>query len=477
VDKHEGNVMAKLQFGIVGLGVMGQNLALNLASRGFSVAGFDLEQKQADIFAAKTAGKNITTCRTQVEFIDQLAQPRRMLIMVPAGPPVDAVIATLRPRLSRGDLLIDGGNTWFRDTVRRIGELEGSGILYIGTGISGGEEGALLGPSIMPGGNPEAWPLARPILQAMAAKAEDGQPCCDWIGPGGAGHFVKMVHNGIEYADMQMISDAFWLMQKLLGLAPGEASRIFAAWNDGELGSYLVGITATILAKQDPETGKPLVDLILDTAEQKGTGKWTAQVSFDVGAAVPTLADAVYARTLSSLKRERVAASAVLAGPAPAFAGDPAAFVESIRKALYCSKICAYAQGFQLLRAADQDHGWGLRLGAISSLWRAGCIIRAQFLGKIKEAYDRTPSLANLLLDGYFASVTASYQQAWRHVVAVAAENGVPVPAFMSALAYYDGYRSANLPANLLQAQRDFFGAHTYRRTDKEGTFHTEWKT
>jgi 6-phosphogluconate dehydrogenase len=468
--------MAKQQFGFVGLGLMGQNLALNLAHRGFSVAGFDLEQKQADRFAAKTAGQNIVTCRTQVEFLGSLEAPRRMLIMVPAGPPVDAVIATLRPRLVRGDLLIDGGNTWYRDTVRRIGELEGSGILYLGVGISGGEEGALLGPSIMPGGNPEGWPLVKPILQARAAKAEDGQPCCDWIGPGGAGHFLKMVHNGIEYADMQMISEAYWLLTKLLGLPTDEVSRIFAGWNDGELSSYLVGITALILAKADPATGQPLVDLILDTAEQTGTGKWTAQVSFDVAAAVPTLADAVYARTLSALKRERVAAAAVLAGPAPAFAGNSAAFVESIRRALYCAKICAYAQGFQLLRAADRDHGWGLRLGAIASLWRAGCIIRAQFLSKITEAYHRAPALANLLLDDYFATVTASYQQAWRHVVAVAAENGVPVPACMSALAYYDGYRSASLPANLLQAQRDFFGAHTYRRTDQEGTFHTEWK-
>ncbi len=468
--------MAKQQFGIVGLGVMGQNLALNLASRAVSVAGFDLEQKQTDAFAAKAAGKDIVTCRSQAEFLERLAQPRRMLIMVPAGPAVDAVIASLRPRLDRGDLLIDGGNTWFRDTERRIGELRGSGILYLGVGISGGEEGALHGPSIMPGGDPEAWPLAQPVLQAMAARAADGVPCCDWVGPGGAGHFVKMVHNGIEYADMQMIGDAYWLMRQLLGLPAEAMSRIFADWNAGELRSYLVEITASILARRDAETGRPLVDLILDTAEQKGTGKWTAQVSFDLGAAVPTLADAVYARTLSALKRDRVAAAAVLAGPTPVVRADRDDFVEAIRKALYCSKICAYAQGFALLRAADHEHHWGLRLGSIASLWRAGCIIRAQFLDTIKAAYDRAPDLANLLVDGEFASIAAACQPAWRKVVAVAAENGVPVPAFMSALAYYDGYRSAILPANLLQAQRDFFGAHTYRRTDRDGVFHTEWK-
>jgi len=467
--------MAKQQFGMVGLGTMGHNLALNLERRGISVIGFDLEAKQADVFAARTSGKNIVTARTQMEFLSQLEQPRRMLIMVPAGPPVDAVIATLRPRLSRGDLLIEGGNTWFRDTVRRISELEGTGILYLGAGISGGEEGALLGPSIMPGGNPEAWPLVRPILQAIASRGKDGEPCCDWIGPGGSGHFVKMVHNGIEYADMQMICDAYWLMDRLLGLPPDETSSLFATWNEGELDSYLVGITATILAKKDPETGEPLVPLILDTAEQKGTGKWTAQVSFDLEAAVPTVADAVFVRTLSALKRERAAAAVVLRGPTPAFSGDKSAFIEMIRKALYCSKICAYAQGFQLLRAADRDYGWALRLGSIASLWRAGCNVRARFLDKIKEAYRRDTGLANLLLDDYFANVMALYQDAWRQVVAVAVSNGVPVPAFMSALAYYDCYRSGSLPANLLQAQRDYFGAHGYRRIDKEGTFHTEW--
>jgi 6-phosphogluconate dehydrogenase len=467
--------MAKQQFGVVGLGVMGQSLALNLASRGYSVAGFDLETKQAEVFAAKTDGQNIVTCWTQVEFLDHLERPRRMLVMVPAGPPVDAVIATLRPRLVRGDLLIDGGNSWFGDTVRRIRELEGTGVLYIGAGISGGREGPLHGPSIMPGGTPEAWPLVRPVLQAMAAKAEDGAPCCEWIGPGGAGHFVKMVHTAIEYADMQAICDAYWLMAALLGLPAEEMGRIFADWNDGELASYLVGITATILAHQDPETGKPLVDVILDTTAQTGSGRRAGEVSLDLKVAAPTIADAVFVRTLSSLKAERVAASAVLPGPVPAPPGDRSAFVEMIRKALYCAKICAYAQGFQLLRAADQEHGWGLQLGTISSVWRAGCIIRARFLDKMKQAYEREPTLTNLMLDDHFASALASYQNDWRQVVAVATTNGVPVPTFSSALSYYDIYRSARLPANLLQAQRDCFAGLTYRRIDRDGVFHTEW--
>jgi 6-phosphogluconate dehydrogenase len=467
--------MAKQSFGIVGLGVMGENLALNIESRGFSVAGFDLDGKKVSSFAARTQGKRAVATRTVEDFLANLEVPRRVLMMVPAGKPVDAVIASLRPHLQSGDLLIDGGNTFFVDTARRIDELKGTGILYIGTGVSGGEEGALHGPAIMPGGNPEAWPLVKPILQAIAAKAEDGAPCCEWIGSGGSGHFVKMVHNGIEYGDMQMICEAYFLMARLLGLPAEEISRVFAEWNRGELSSYLVGITAEILAKKDPETGKPMVDIILDTAEQKGTGKWTSQVSLDLGVPAPTIADAVFARTLSAIKRERVAASAVLAGPKPAWSGDKAAFIEMIREALFSSKICSYAQGFQLLRAADQEHHWDLEFGTISSLWRAGCIIRAQFLGKIKEAYGRKPALANLLMDPYFASVTKAYQQDWRKVVAVAAKNGIAVPAFMSALAYYDGYRTAVLPANLLQAQRDYFGAHTYQRVDREGKFHTHW--
>ena len=467
--------MAKQSFGIVGLGVMGENLALNIESRGFSVAGFDLDSKKVDNFAARTQGKRALATRTVEDLVASLERPRRILMMVPAGRPVDAVIGSLRPHLQAGDLIIDGGNSYFADTARRIDDLQGTGILYIGTGVSGGEEGALHGPSIMPGGNPEAWPLAKPVLQAIAAKAEDGVPCCDWIGSGGSGHFVKMVHNGIEYGDMQMICEAYFLMARLLGLPPEESGRIFAEWNQGELSSYLVGITAEILAKKDPETGKPMVDVILDTAEQKGTGKWTSQVSLDLGVPAPTIADAVFARTLSAVKQERVAASGVLGGPAPRFQGDQAGFIEMIRKALFASKICSYAQGFQLLRAADQAHHWGLAFGTISSLWRAGCIIRAQFLSKIKDAYAHQPALTNLLMDPYFAGITTAYQSDWRKVVAVAAENGVAVPAFMSALAYYDGYRTAVLPANLLQAQRDYFGSHTYERVDREGKFHTNW--
>jgi 6-phosphogluconate dehydrogenase len=467
--------MPKQNVGIIGLGVMGENLALNIESRGFSVAGFDLDGKKVDSFASRTQGKKAVAARTQAEFLACLESPRKILIMVPAGKAVDAVITGLRPQLAPGDLLMDGGNTHFADTVRRLKELEGTGILFIGTGVSGGEEGALHGPSIMPGGNPEAWPLAKAILQAIAAKADDGTPCCDWIGSGGAGHFVKMVHNGIEYADMQMICEAYWLMESLLGMSPDDIGAVFAEWNKGELSSYLVAITAEILARKDPDTGKPMVHVILDTAEQKGTGKWTGQTALDLGVAAPTIADAVFARTLSALKKERVAASALLQGPAQAFPGDKPAFIERIRKALFCSKICSYAQGFALLRAADQEYHWDLRYGTISSLWRAGCIIRAQFLGKIKEAYDRDPALPNLLMDAYFAGVMAADHQAWRQVVSIAAIHGAPVPAFMSALAYYDGYRSATLPANLLQAQRDYFGAHTYQRTDKEGKFHTQW--
>jgi 6-phosphogluconate dehydrogenase len=467
--------MAKQHFGIVGLGVMRENLALNIESKGFSVVGFDLDSNKVDNFAKRTLGKQVVAAKSLAEFIANLEMPRRVLMMVPAGKAVDAVIAELRPHLQAGDLLIDGGNTLFVDTDRRIKELEGSGILYIGTGVSGGEEGALRGPSIMPGGNPEAWPLVKPVLQAIAAKTEDGEPCCDWIGSGGAGHFVKMVHNGIEYADMQMICEAYWLMQELLGLTPDDMSQVFAEWNKGELSSYLIGITAEILAKKDPETGKSMVHVILDTAEQKGTGKWTSQIALDLGVPSPTIADAVFARTLSAIKQERVAASKVLVGPTPRFSGDKPAFIEMIRRALFASKICSYAQGFQLLRTADQTHHWNLQFGKISSLWRAGCIIRAQFLGRIKDAYARNSTLANLLLDAYFASIMTEYHTDWRKVVGCAAENGIAVPAFMSALAYYDGYRSANLPANLLQGQRDYFGAHTYQRVDKEGKFHTQW--
>ncbi len=468
--------MEKRQFGVIGLGVMGQNLALNIERNGFPVAGFDLDPGKTKEAGAKFAGKRMSVAATIGEFLTMLEVPRRILIMVPAGKAVDAVIGELRPHLSAGDVLIDGGNTYFEDTRRRIRSLEGSGILYIGTGVSGGEEGALLGPAIMPGGNAEAWPLVRPIFEKIAAKTPEGIPCCAWIGPDGAGHFVKMVHNGIEYGDMQIICEAYFLMEKVLGMTPEQMHQVFAEWNQGDLNSYLVEITSKILARKDPETGKTMVHVILDTAEQKGTGKWTSTVSLDLGVPAQTIAIAVFARMMSGLKSERVAAAKVLPGPVIRFSGDRAQFVEMIRQALYASKICSYAQGFQLLRAANEEYRWNLDFGTISSLWRAGCIIRAVFLTKIKDAYDRDPALPNLLLDPYFAAAIGKAGDAWRRVIATAVEAGIPVPAFSTALAYYDSYRAAILPANLLQAQRDFFGAHTYRRVDREGVFHTHWE-
>ena len=467
----------KNHFGVVGLGVMGENLALNIERHGFAVVGYDTDLKKVESFAKAGAGKKMVPAKSVAEFLTALEVPRRILIMVPAGKAVDSVISDLKPHLQRGDVLIDGGNTYFTDTDRRMKALEATGILYVGTGVSGGEEGALYGPSIMPGGNPAAWPIVKPVLQAIAARTEDGWPCCDWVGTGGAGHFVKMVHNGIEYGDMQMICEAYFLMEKALGMMPEDMSEVFAEWNKGELRSYLIEITAEILAKKDPDTGKPMVHVILDTAEQKGTGKWTSQVALDLGMPAQTIADAVFARMLSALKKERVAASALFSGPSLRFDGNKKEFLESIRKGLLCSKICSYAQGFQLLRAANHEYQWNLNFGTIASLWRAGCIIRAQFLGKIKEAYDRSPDLSNLVTDPYFASILSSYQPAWRSAVATAVEHGIPVSAFMSALSYFDSYRTATLPANLLQAQRDYFGAHTYRRVDKEGVFHTQWKS
>ena len=461
--------------GVVGLGVMGRNLALNIERNGYPVAGFDIDPGTAQSARERFAGRDMVVAGSLAEFLEALAAPRRILLMVPAGQPVDAVIADLRPSLSGGDLLIDAGNTWFEDTRRRMAALRDTGILYVGTGVSGGEEGALRGPAIMPGGDAEAWPLVKPIFQKIAAKADDGLPCCEWIGPDGAGHFVKMIHNGIEYGDMQMICEAYFLMERALGMTPDEMHDVFVEWNRGELNSYLIEITGAIMATRDPETGKPLVHVILDTAGQKGTGKWASTVAFDLGAPAQTIAIAVFARMMSALKAERVAASQVLRGPDARFTGDRAAFIAMIREALYASKICSYAQGFQLLRAADAEYAWDLQLGTIASLWRAGCIIRAQFLSRIKEAYDRRPDLPNLMLDRYFAGALHRASPGWRKVVATAAELGIPVPAFGSALAYFDSYRSAVLPANLLQAQRDFFGAHTYRRVDREGVFHTEW--
>ena len=469
--------MQQSDIGIVGLGVMGENLALNFERNGFAVSGFDLDPGKRESFTLRTRGKRAQAAGSLAGLVAGLQAPRRILLMVPAGSSVDAVLADLRPLLAAGDVVIDGGNTRFTDTQRRMLELEGSGILYVGAGVSGGEEGALRGPALMPGGDARAWPVLKPMLQSIAATADDGQPCCEWVGPGGAGHFVKMVHNGIEYADMQMICEAFWVMQELLGMSPADMSRVFAQWNRGELGSYLIGITAEILARTDAETGQPLVDLILDTAEQKGTGKWASQAALDLGVNAPTIADAVFARTLSAAKQERVAAAAVLRGPALQYTGEPAGFARKIRRALLAAKICSYAQGFQLLRAADREYSWKLPFGTIASIWRAGCIIRARLLEDIRGAYGRNPELANLLVDAHFAKVMAECQQDLRDVVATAAQHGVAVPAFMSALAYYDAYRSSRLPANLLQAQRDYFGAHTYQRVDRAGKFHTRWAT
>ncbi|WP_374350938.1 NADP-dependent phosphogluconate dehydrogenase [Limnohabitans sp.] len=466
-----------MSLGLIGLGVMGENLALNFERHGFSVCGFDLDAGKRQQFAQRTRGLQAGVADNLAALVTRLQTPRRILLMVPAGTAVDAVLTDLRPLLSPGDVLIDGGNTLYSDTARRIQALEGSGILYVGSGVSGGEEGALRGPALMPGGSPEAWPLVAPMLQAIAAKADDGQPCCDWMGPGGAGHFVKMVHNGIEYADMQMICEAWWLMKHLLGMTPAQCSAVFREWNKGELESYLIGITADILATQDPETGDALVNRILDTAEQKGTGKWTSQVALDLGVTAPTIADAVFARTVSAIKAERVAASAVLTGPTPQASQDAASMLPKIRHALLAAKVCAYAQGFDLMRAADREYGWGLSFARIASVWRAGCIIRARLLGDMRRAFDTNADIPNLLVDPHFAGLMAGAQQDLREVVARAALQGVAVPAFMSALSYYDAYRSERLPANLLQAQRDYFGAHTYQRTDRPGKFHTRWNS
>ncbi len=466
--------MQAMDIGLVGLGVMGENLALNLERNGFSVSGFDLDTTRRDNFSLRTQGLRAQVTSSLPELVASLSVPRRIWMMVPAGAAVDEVLAQLRPLLSAGDVLIDGGNTLYTDTQRRIAALQGSGILYVGAGVSGGEEGALRGPALMPGGSAEAWPLVRPLMQAIAAQAEDGLPCCQWMGPGGAGHLVKMVHNGIEYADMQMICEAYALMQSL-GMAPAEMGAVFSSWNEGELGSYLIDITAQILRRTDPETGAPLVDMILDTAEQKGTGKWASQVALDLGVPAPTIAEAVFARTLSAIKTERVAAAQVLHGPTAAPSSARGAVLAQLRGALMAAKVCAYAQGFALLRAADREHQWQLPMAHVAQVWRAGCIIRAHLLEDIRRAYQHQADLPNLLVDPHFARVMADSQQDLREVVAKAALYGVPMPAFMSALGYYDAYRSARLPANLLQAQRDYFGAHTYQRTDRPGKFHTRW--
>ena len=464
-------------FGLIGAAVMGSNLALNMASHGYSVAVYSRTAEHVRAFVEGPAkGKDIIGCYSLEELLANIEKPRRILMMIKAGAPVDMMIDKLLPMLDPGDILIDGGNSHFPDTIRRCKKVEDAGFLYIGMGVSGGEEGALTGPSLMPGGSPAAWPYVKDILQTIAAHTASGEPCCDWIGEGGAGHFVKMVHNGIEYGDMELICEAYQLMRFMLGMTPDEISATLTEWNKGELDSYLIEITRDILAVKD-EDGQPLVDKILDTAGQKGTGKWTAIAALDEGVPLTLIGEAVFARCLSAIKEERVAASKVLHGPAVKFTGDREAFLNAIRQALYASKIVSYAQGYALMRQAAKDYGWNLNYGGIALMWRGGCIIRSVFLGKIKDAFTVNPELTNLLLDPYFHEAVESRQDGWRKVCAEAIMNGIPVPAFASALSYFDGYRSERLPANVLQAQRDYFGAHTYERGDKpRGEFFpTNW--
>ncbi|ABK10644.1 MULTISPECIES: NADP-dependent phosphogluconate dehydrogenase [Burkholderia] len=469
--------MGKQAIGVIGLAVMGRNLALNIESRGYAVSVFNRSREKTDELIAEFPGRNLVPTYTLEEFVASLETPRRILMMVKAGEATDATIASLKPLLEKGDVLIDGGNTHFTDTIRRNQELAQSGLHFIGTGVSGGEEGALRGPSIMPGGQRDAYDLVEPILKQIAAKApSDGEPCVAYMGPDGAGHYVKMVHNGIEYGDMQLIAESYSVLKDVAGLTNDELGAVYTEWNQGELDSYLIEITSKIFGKKDEETGKHLVDVILDRAAQKGTGKWTSQNALDLGVPLPLITESVFARVLSSLKTERVAASKILSGPAAApFDGDRAAFVEAVRRALYLSKVISYAQGFAQLRTASEEYGWNLDLGTIAKIFRAGCIIRARFLQKITDAYAKDPALANLLLDPYFKDIAANYQTALRDVVVAAVKAGVPVPAFASAVAYFDSYRSERLPANLVQAQRDFFGAHTFERTDKPGSFHANW--
>jgi 6-phosphogluconate dehydrogenase len=464
------------QMGVVGLGVMGASLARNIESRGFPVVGYDLDHaKTAAFLDGPAKGSRIAGAARPEELMERLERPRRVLMMVPAGAPVDSVITHLRPHLEEGDILIDGGNSFFADTDRRSDDLAAAGFRFVGAGVSGGEEGALLGPSIMPGGPREAWDELAPIFRAIAAKADDGEPCVDYMGPRGAGHYVKMVHNGIEYGDMQLIAEVYDLLHRGAGIPARELAAVFSEWNGGELQSYLVEITAAILRREDEETGTPLVDLILDEAQQKGTGKWMSQNAFDVGAPIPTVNAAVESRILSSLKAEREHASRVLRGPQPDGRGDRARLVDAARQALYACKITSYAQGMAMLRLASKEYGYAIEPGTVARIWRAGCIIRARLLGDVRRAFERDPDLGNLLLDDAFRDAVAERQEAWRHVVQAAVGLGIPVPAIGSSLAYYDAYRTARLPANLTQAQRDYFGAHTYRRVDRDGVFHTEW--
>ncbi|ASB47870.1 decarboxylating NADP(+)-dependent phosphogluconate dehydrogenase [Alkalitalea saponilacus] len=463
--------------GLIGLAVMGENLVLNMESKGFQVSVYNRSTEKVDNFInGRAKGKNIKGTRTLEELVQSLERPRKVMLMIKAGSAVDASIESLIPLLEPGDIIIDGGNTHFPDTDRRTEYVESKGLLYIGTGVSGGEEGALLGPSIMPGGSPKAWPLVKPIFQSISAKVEDGTPCCDWVGENGAGHFVKMVHNGIEYGDMQLINEAYHLMKDLLGMSADEMHDVFKEWNEGPLDSYLIEITRDILGYKD-EDGEPLVEKILDTAGQKGTGKWTAVSALDLGIPLTLIGEAVFSRCLSAIKDERVAASKVLSGPKPEFKGDKKQFLNDLQDALYASKVVSYAQGYALMAAAAKESGWNLNYGGIALMWRGGCIIRSVFLGKIKDAYDAKPDLTNLLLDPFFKDVIEKAQQGWRRVISAAIENGIPTPAFATALNYFDGYRSERLPANLLQAQRDYFGAHTYERLDKPRGeyFHTNW--
>ncbi|HEM7171187.1 NADP-dependent phosphogluconate dehydrogenase [Enterococcus faecium] len=469
--------MSKQQIGVVGMAVMGKNLALNIESRGYSVALFNRTGAKTTAVVEEHPDKNFKATYTIEEFVESIEKPRRILLMVKAGPATDATIQELLPHLDKGDILIDGGNTFFKDTMRRNEELANSGINFIGTGVSGGEEGALKGPSIMPGGQKEAYALVAPILEQISAKAEDGAPCVTYIGPNGAGHYVKMVHNGIEYGDMQLIAESYDLMKNILNLSVEEMADIFKEWNQGELDSYLIEITADILTRKDDEgTGKPVVYVILDAAGNKGTGKWTSQSALDLGVPLPLITESVFARYISAYKEERVQASKILSRTNDfEFTGDKKELVEKIREALYFSKIMSYAQGFAQLRVASKEFDWDLPFGEIAKIWRAGCIIRARFLQKITDAYDKNPEIENLLLDDYFVEITKKYQQSVRDVVALAVQAGVPVPTFSSAIAYFDSYRAERLPANIIQAQRDYFGAHTYERVDKEGIFHYSW--
>ena len=472
--------MSDCDFGLIGLAVMGENLALNVESRGFRVAVFNRTTEKVDAFIeGRASGKNFVGCHSVEELVQNLATPRKVMLLVKAGPAVDALIDQLIPLMSPGDIIIDGGNTHFSDTERRTKSVEEKGLLFVGSGVSGGEEGALKGPSMMPGGTEAAWPHIKPIFQAIAAKVGPNNdiPCCEWVGPRGAGHYVKMVHNGIEYGDMQLICEAYFILKQALGLTNDELYRVFKKWNEGELESYLIEITRDIFTVKDPETGEHLVDQILDTAQQKGTGKWMGQHALDLGVPTTLITEAVYARCLSAQKDARVRAAEVLSGPEIKFDGDRQQFIEDVRQALFVSKLCSYAQGYVQLDAAAREFGWKLNNGEIAMLWRGGCIIRSTFLEDIKAAFEKNPNLENLLLDDFFRSAIDKAQPSWRRVVSTAVNLGLPIPGFSAALSYYDGYRQARLPANLLQAQRDYFGAHTYQRIDKprEETFHTDW--